>query len=136
MVKSWVQSLKPEDRGLAHPCARSYSCKTRPPLAPPRPVPVRLRPPLRRPVAPFWVTPGAQRGRDLYLPPCRASEGGCELTAGRARTPGPGARAARTGGPGRVGSHLTRGRNPGGPRLHPRALPKRRDTHVPGDSHL
>lgn len=62
--------------------------------APPWSVPVRLRSPPRRPVASLWVTPGAQHGHHLYLPPCWASEGGCELTAGRARTPGRGARAA------------------------------------------
>lgn len=42
----------------------------------------------------------------------------------------------RTGGPGRAGSHLPRGRTPGRPRLHPTALSGLPDTHVPSDSPL
>lgn len=57
-------------------------------------MPVRLRSPPGQLVAPLGVTAGARRGHELYLPPRRALEVGCELTAGRARTPGLGSRAA------------------------------------------
>lgn len=90
--------------------------------ATPWPMPVRLRPPPRQLVAPFWVTPGAQRGHELYLPARRASGVDCELTAGRARTPGPDTRAARAQ-PGQlVPGHTPPGPDPRRPSPSPHRL--------------
>lgn len=105
--------------------------------ATPWPVPVRLRSPAGQLVAPLGVTPGARRGHELYLPPRRASEVGCELIAGRARTPGPGSRAALAQLGQVVLGHIPPGAGPPAAlTFTPTALPRLPDTHVLGDSPL
>lgn len=105
--------------------------------ATPWPKPVRLRSPPGQLVSPLGVTPGARRGHELYLPPRRASEVGCELTAGRARTPGPGSREAFAQ-PGQVVlGHIPPGAGPPAAlAFTTTVLPQLPDTHVLGDSPL
>lgn len=136
-TRQWlILGAEPEDSGQGPSTPLCLKLQLRRP-ATPWPVPVRLRSPTGQLVAPLGVTPGARRGHELYLPPGRASEVGCELIAGRARTPGPGSRAALAQ-PGQVVlGHIPPGAGPPAAlTFTPTALPRLPDTHVLGDSPL